>query len=220
MNKVLKMFLNLTVIGVLAGGLLAVIFSVADPLIQANKEKELKESIFVVLPEAKDYLVMEKTVGKQKLTLYKGIDGFGNAVGVAFKAEGSGFQGKIVTMVGLGLDYLQLKGIKVLEQLETPGLGNRISEDSFQGQFKGVEVKPRIEYIKNRKPEKPNQIQAITGATISSDAVVKHINKSVEMVLREFPIEEVLKKTAPVAPAGKKKTGEATGVESNRQDKP
>ena len=220
MNKVLKMFLNLTVIGVLAGGLLAVIFSVADPLIQANKEKELKESIFVVLPEAKDYVVMEKTVGKQKLTLYKGIDGFGNAVGVAFKAEGSGFQGKIVTMVGLGLDYLQLKGIKVLEQLETPGLGNRISEDSFQGQFKGVEVKPRIEYIKNRKPEKPNQIQAITGATISSDAVVKHINKSVEMVLREFPIEEVLKKTAPAAPAGEKKTGEATGVEGNGQDKP
>jgi len=214
------MFLNLTVIGVLAGGLLAVIFSVADPLIQANKEKELKESIFVVLPEAKDYVVMEKTVGKQKLTLYKGIDGFGNAVGVAFKAEGSGFQGKIVTMVGLGLDYLQLKGIKVLEQLETPGLGNRISEDSFQGQFKGVEVKPRIEYIKNRKPEKPNQIQAITGATISSDAVVKHINKSVEMVLREFPIEEVLKKTAPAAPAGEKKTGEATGVEGNGQDKP
>ena len=220
MNKVLKMFLNLTVIGVLAGGLLAVIFSVADPLIQANKEKELKESIFVVLPEAKDYVVMEKTVGKQKLTLYKGIDGFGNAVGVAFKAEGSGFQGKIVTMVGLGLDYLQLKGIKVLEQLETPGLGNRISEDSFQRQFKGIEVKPRIEYIKNRKPEKPNQIQAITGATISSDAVVKHINKSVEMVLREFPIEEVLKKTAPAAPAGEKKTGEATGVEGNGQDKP
>ena len=220
MNKVLKMFLNLTVIGVLAGGLLAVIFSVADPLIQANKEKEPKESIFVVLPEAKDYMVMEKTVGKQKLVLYKGVDANGDAVGVAFKAEGSGFQGKIVTMVGLGLDYLQLKGIKVLEQLETPGLGNRISEDSFQGQFKGVEVKPRIEYIKNRKPEKPNQIQAITGATISSDAVVKHINKSVEMVLREFPIEEVLKKTAPVAPAGKKKTGEATGVESNRQDKP
>ena len=220
MNKVLKMFLNLTVIGALAGGFLAVIFSVADPLIQANREKELKESIFVVLPEAKDYVMMEKTVGKQKLILYKGIDGEGNAVGVAFKAEGSGFQGKIVTMVGLGLDYLQLKGIKVIEQVETPGLGNRISEPVFEGQFKGVEIKPRIEYIKNRKPEKPNQIQAITGATISSDAVVIHINKAVEMVLREFPIEEVMKKTAPKAPAGENKTGEKTGVEDGRQDKP
>jgi len=213
------MFLNLTVIGAFAGGLLAVIFSVADPLIQANKEKELKESIFLVLPEAKDYVVMEKVVGKkEKLVLYKGVDAEGNAVGVAFKAEGSGFQAKIVTMVGLGLDYLQLKGIKVLEQLETPGLGNRISESAFEGQFKGVEVKPRIEYIKNRKPEKPNQIQAITGATISSDAVVNHINKAVEMVLREFPIEEVMKKAAPKPPAGESKTGEAAGAGAEKQD--
>jgi len=194
------MFLNLTVIGALSGGLLAVIFSIANPLILANKEKELKESIFVVLPEAKDYVVIEKKVGKEKLVLYKGVDAAGNPVGVAFKAEGNGFQGKIVAMVGLGLDYLHLKGIKVLEQLETPGLGNRISEDDFQGQFKGVEIKPRIEYIKNRKPEKPNQIQAITGATISSDSVVKLLNKAVETTLREFPLDDVMK-SAPAAPA-------------------
>ncbi|MDP2690724.1 MAG: RnfABCDGE type electron transport complex subunit G [Deltaproteobacteria bacterium] len=200
MNKVLKMFLNLTVIGALTGALLAVIFGVADPLIQANKEKELKESIFVVLPEAKDYRVMEKTVGKEKLTVYKGIDADGAPVGIAFKAEGNGFQGKIVTMVGLGLDYMRLKGIKVLEQIETPGLGNRIKEPAFEGQFKGVEIRPRIEYIKNRKPEKPNQIQAITGATISSDAVVKNLNNAIEKVLREFPAEDVLKDASP-APA-------------------
>lgn len=198
MNNVLKMFLNLTVIGALTGGILAAIFGVADPLIQANKEKELKESIFVVLPEAKDYRVMEKTIGKEKLTVYKGIDADGAPVGIAFKAEGNGFQGKIVTMVGLGLDYMKLKGIKVLEQLETPGLGNRIKEPAFEGQFKGVEIKPRIEYIKNRKPEKPNQIQAITGATISSDAVVKNLNNAIEKVLREFPVEEVLKPGNPL----------------------
>ncbi len=197
MNNVLKMFLNLTVIGALTGGILAAVFGVADPLIQANKEKELKESIFVVLPEAKDYRVMEKTVGKEKLTVYKGIDADGVPVGIAFKAEGNGFQGNIVTMVGLGLDYMKLKGIKVLEQLETPGLGNRIKEPAFEGQFKGLEVRPRIEYIKNRKPEKPNQIQAITGATISSDAVVKNLNNAIEKVLREFPAEEVLKEAAP-----------------------
>lgn len=212
MNKVLKMFLNLTVIGALSGGLLAVIFSIADPLIQANKEKELKESIFVVLPEARDYEVVEKTVGKEKFVFYKGVDGEGNPVGVAFKAEGNGFQGKIVTMVGLDLDYLKLKGIRVLEQLETPGLGNRISEDAFQNQFKGVEIKPRIEYIKNRKPEKPNQIQAITGATISSDSVVKLINKAVKRTLKEFPIEEAMKKSEPHKRKRKEKKGEAEGV--------
>lgn len=187
------MFLVLTVIGVISGGVLAGVFYVADPLIQANREKELKEAIFVVLPEAKDYKVMEKEIDKEKLTIYKGVDADGKPVGMAFIADGGGFQGNIRIMVGLNMDYLKLKGIKVLEQNETPGLGNRIKESAFEGQFKGLEIKPKVEYIKYRKPEKPNQITAITGATISSGAVVKNINNAVAKVLKAFPQEEVLK---------------------------
>jgi len=58
-------------------------------------------------------------------------------------------------------------------------------------QFKGVEIHPKIEYIKYRKPEKPNQIQAITGATISSNAVVTNINKAVKKVTELFTAEEL-----------------------------
>jgi len=181
------MLLNLTVVAVLSGVVLAAVYRLANPLILANKEKELKEAIFVVLPEAKDYELHERGEGKEKFTAYVGLDARGRPVGVAFKAEGNGFQGNIAIMVGLDLEYLRLKGIKVLEQVETPGLGNRISNPDFEGQFKGVDIRPKIEYIKNRKPEKPNQIQSITGATISSDAVVKNINKAIERVLKDFP---------------------------------
>lgn len=187
------MLLVLTITGAVSGGILAGVFHVADPLIQANREKELKEAIFVVLPEAKDYNILEKEVDKEKVTIYKGIDADGKPVGISFIADGGGFQGNIRIMVGLSLDYLKLKGIKVLEQNETPGLGNRIKEPQFEGQFKDLEIKPKVEYIKYRKPEKPNQIQAITGATISSDAVVKNINNAVTKVLKLFPQEEVLK---------------------------
>ena len=186
-NVVTKMFLVLTVIGAVSGGILAGVFHVADPLIQANREKELKEAIFVVLPEAKDYKILEKGIDKAKVIVYQGLDADGRPVGLAFIADGGGFQGNIRIMVGLSVDYLKLKGIKVLEQNETPGLGNRIKEPAFEGQFKGLEIKPKVEYIKYRKPEKPNQITAITGATISSDAVVKNINNAVEKVLKAFP---------------------------------
>ena len=192
-NVVTKMLLVLTVIGAVSGGILAGVFHVADPLIQANREKELKEAIFVVLPEAKDYKILEKGIDKTKVIVYQGLDADGRPVGLAFIADGGGFQGNIRIMVGLSVDYLKLKGIKVLEQNETPGLGNRIKEPAFEGQFKGLEIKPKVEYIKYRKPEKPNQIQAITGATISSDAVVKNINNAVEKVLKAFPKEEVIK---------------------------
>ena len=210
MNKVVKMVLNLVVIGVLSGVILSGVFHAADPLIQANREKELKEAIFLVLPEAKDYRTVEKTIGKEKFTVYIGVDAAGEPVGVAFKADGGGFQGNIAIMVGMGLDYLKLKGIKVLEQLETPGLGNRISEPAFEGQFKGVDVRPKIEYIKNRKPEKPNQIQAITGATISSNAVVTNLNNAIAKVVSSFPVDEIRK--AAHEPkregAGKKEAGD------------
>lgn len=205
MNNVTKMFLNLVIIGGVSGAILAVVFGYADPLIQINKEKELKEAIFVVLPEAKDYRVHEKTIGTDKLTVYEGLDASGAPVGVAFKADGGGFQGNVGVMVGLNLDYLRLKGIKILDQVETPGLGNRISEPAFEGQFKNVEITPKVEYIKNRKPEKPNQIKAITGATISSDAVVNNINKAVKKVLANFPKEDFGKGKAAVSPTGGKK---------------
>ena len=192
-NLATKMFLVLVVVGAVSGGILAGVFHIADPLIQANREKELKEAIFVVLSGAKDYKIMEKELEKEKVTIYKGIDADGKPVGLAFIADGGGFQGNIRIMVGLSLDYLKLKGIRILEQNETPGLGNRIKEPAFEDQFKGLEVKPKIEYIKYRKPEKPNQITAITGATISSDAVVKNINNAVTKVLKAFPKEEALK---------------------------
>lgn len=205
MNTVIKMFLNLILVGAISGVILAGVFHAADPLIQANKEKELKEAIFVVLPEAKDYRVIERRLDKDTVvTVYKGIDESGNPVGIAFKADGFGFQGNVGIMVGLDLDYLKLKGIKVLEQVETPGLGNRIIEPEFEGQFKGIDISPRIEYIKNRKPEKPNQIQSITGATISSEAVVKNLNNAIGRVLKNLPKDEMIKDEG-VAP---KKPGE------------
>lgn len=210
MNTVVKMFLNLVIVGAFSGAVLAAVFTVADPMIQANKAQELKEAIFKVLPEARDYKAVEKKIGPdEKFTVYLGIDDDRNPVGVAFKADGGGFQGNIGVMVGLNLDYLNIQGIEILDQLETPGLGDRIREPSFKDQFKGLEVQPKVEYIKYRKPEKPNQIQAITGATISSDAVVKNINNAVAKLLKSFPAEEMKKidTKAPDAPAPKVKNG-------------
>ncbi|CAG1066254.1 Na(+)-translocating ferredoxin:NAD(+) oxidoreductase complex subunit G [uncultured bacterium] len=210
MNNLVKILLNLIIVGAFSGAVLAAVFSVADPMIQANKEKELKESIFKVLPEAKDFKTLEKVLGpEEKVVIYLGVDEARNPVGVAFKADGGGFQGNIGVMVGLSLDYLKLKNIEILDQLETPGLGDRIREASFKDQFKGVEVQPKVEYIKYKKPEKPNQIQAITGATISSDAVVKNINNAVARLARAFPKEELSKvDTSAADPAVKPASAE------------
>jgi electron transport complex protein RnfG len=103
-------------------------------------------------------------------------------LGYAFKAEGNGYQGTIEIIGGLNADLTQMQGIEIVESQETPGLGAEIAGDNFRKQFVGLSVTHPIEYVKNQKPQQPYQIEAITGATISSRAVVNILNKRIEEV--------------------------------------
>ena len=85
-----------------------------------------------------------------------------------------------------GERYLNNKSfVQLLEQIETPGLGTKIVVDPsketdqfwFPAQFKGKKLVPGITAIKNKKPSNDSEIQAISGATISSKAVVDILNK-------------------------------------------
>ncbi|NOZ03720.1 MAG: RnfABCDGE type electron transport complex subunit G [FCB group bacterium] len=184
MNTSVRMIIVLTVIAVLAGGILSTWDGITRPKIAQHRLEELKAAIAEVLP-AYDYY---DQVEAGETTFYIGRRNNVEApVGIAFKAEGSGFQGKITMMVGLKPDFETLTGIKVLEQIETPGLGNKISVDPsnkenpywFAEQFRGVQTAPEITVVKNRKPTKNTEIEAISGATISSRAVVRILNETI-----------------------------------------
>ncbi len=176
-----KMFIVLTLVTILSGGLLSALNNVTEPRIKEHRANELKAAIADVLP-AHDYY---DEISKGPMILYVGkTKSDSKTVGIATRLIGSGFQGKISIMVGIKPDFTKLTGFKVLEQLETPGLGTKIVEDPsnkskpfwFPEQFIGLTFKPSITVIKNIKPTKPNEIQAISGATISSKAVVDILN--------------------------------------------
>ena len=175
-NSVTKMLVALTTIGLISGGALAGVYKAASPLIEKHRIEALKKAIFEVLPDAKEYKEMEI----KGIKFYQGLDDKGKPVGIAFEAEGNGFQDKISMMAGIDNNFEKLTGMKVLYQIETPGLGNKIEFDDFRDQFKGLLTNPEIGYVKNVKPDKPNEIQAITAATISSAAVVKILNKQIK----------------------------------------
>lgn len=62
---------------------------------------------------------------------------------------------------------------------ETPGLGDKIIKDkNFVANFKALSVEPEIEAAKTGKKTKPNQVETITGATISSKAVIRALQKA------------------------------------------
>ncbi|OQY76109.1 MAG: hypothetical protein B6D45_04620, partial [Ignavibacteriales bacterium UTCHB3] len=100
----------------------------------------------------------------------------GNTVGYAMPCKGNGFQGVITLMMGVSADLKKITGISVIDQTETPGLGSEILNESFSGQFKTVNPEPEI-FGKKGAKETDNDIVTITGATISSKAVVRIVNE-------------------------------------------
>ncbi|MCF7825436.1 MAG: FMN-binding protein [Candidatus Marinimicrobia bacterium] len=179
-----RMIFVLTLITVLSGGILAGWDMVTQPKIEFHRQEALKAAIGDVLPAHDSYQTQKTEFG----SIYIGRrDSISDPVGIAFMAVGSGFQGELRIMVGLTPDMTQLTGIKVLEQIETPGLGTKIVVDPsnkqdpywFPAQFKGLQISPEIVVIKNAKPTHNNEIQGITGATISSKAVTRLLNEQI-----------------------------------------
>lgn len=176
-----RMVSALVVVGVLSGAALWLVYDYSTPKIKKNLENESQKAVKNLFPQMDKSQVMKNT-GKGPDAVIKVEDSTGKLLGYAFIAEGNGYQGVIKVMTGLSPDLSKLQGIEILESQETPGLGAEIASKSFRQQFAGLAVTHEIEYVKNQKPSQPYQIEAITGATISSRAVVTLLNKRLEEV--------------------------------------
>lgn len=114
-----------------------------------------------------------------------------------FPISGSGLWGTIQIMVAVSTDYQTLKGLRILEQNETPGLGGRIRELWFERQFSGKPLFDSGEISSYRLVSEdtadlePLQIRQVTGATLSSQAVINIIRKQLhEKAVEDGLIEE------------------------------
>lgn len=176
MNEQVKLVLVLTVIALISGGVLAETYKFANPLIEENRRMETEEAILQVLPGSSRF--EEAYINGKEA--YKGYDDHGQLVGLALPLEGDGFQGVIRMMVGVDIESDKILGMKILEHLETPGLGARIGEDDFQEQFRGKSI--------NDKFIPGDDVDGITGATVSSRAVVDGLKKGFS-TLREANVD-------------------------------
>ena len=97
----------------------------------------------------------------------------------------TGYGGEIRLLVGVSPDLSSIAGMEVVQQVETPGLGAKITEEDFRSQFEGLDPTESIDYVKNAEPDQEeNEIQAISGSTISTEAVVEGINNDVGRALQ------------------------------------
>jgi len=184
----LRLVLTLAIAGLVSGVAIIGIYESTLPTITANKARELREAVFKVLPgvsqmQALVYrdgqLVAVEKPDKDEPVVYGGYDEQAEFVGYAMPAAGPGFQDTIGIIYGYQPGKKIVVGMEVLESRETPGLGDKIYKDAaFVGGFSALSVVPEIVAVKKGTKSQPNEIDAITGATISSKAVVRIINET------------------------------------------
>ncbi len=193
----MRLVLTLAIAGLLSGVAIIGIYESTLPTITANKARELREAVFKVLPGVSRMqqlvyrdgeLIASEETAKDEPVVYGGYDERGEFLGYAIPGAGPGFQDTIGLLFGFTPERQLVLGMEVLESRETPGLGDKIYKDEeFVGSFSELSIEPEIVAVKKGTSSRPNEIDAITGATISSKAVVRIINEAHTDWLQRLP---------------------------------
>lgn len=192
-----KLALSLAFAGFISGLAIIGIYEATLETITANKAEELRQAVFRVLPgvarmEALEYrdnrLLPSQDGARGGEIIYSGYDQAGELVGYAIPSEGPGFQDTIKVLYGYNAEQRKVVGMWILESRETPGLGDKIYKDAqFVANFDDLSPDPEIITKKKGVKRAPNEIDAITGATISSKAVARIINQAHAVWKERFP---------------------------------
>jgi len=184
MKDILRLIIVLTCLCIVSAIALAKIYDLTKGPIAHQKRLEVLRAIKTVLPpydNEPDRDMVKLSMGIDKKgeeiqgVFYRGRKG-GRLVGVAFKViSPEGYGGNIEVMVGL-LPNGTIHGVEVLSHLETPGLGAKISEVKFKDRFKKRNLSNTTWAVK----KDAGDIDGITGATISSRAVIKAVKEGLE----------------------------------------
>ena len=159
----------LALICVVAAGLLGVVNRLTVPKILAAARSEEQAALKEVLPLAVKFAAVKSAADEETL-YYKAFDHQGKVMGFVFKAGGKGYSSVIQTLAGIFPDG-KISAVKIISINETPGLGMRVSEDKFTSQFS------------RQNSLDLSGVEAITGATISSRAVMDSVQEKARQIM-------------------------------------
>ena len=186
MNTILKNTIAITVITLVAGLALGVVQDITAGPIATQQEKSKEEAYKTVFEDADTFEVYSADDGLATALADNGFtaqtideimvaqDSSGETLGYAFTVTDSeGYGGDIQFAMGVQNDGT-LNGISILSISETAGLGMKANTDSFKDQFKNKKVE-KFSYTKTGATS-DDQIDAISGATITTNAMTNGVN--------------------------------------------
>jgi Na+-transporting NADH:ubiquinone oxidoreductase subunit C len=180
MDNKLKNLLFILILGSVSAALLLGIRAYTLPIIERYQEVNLKSTVLEAagIGHAESDLdeVFNRNIRverKDELTYYLTPDNL-----YIFEFEGRGLWGMIKGLVTLKPDLETIQNIRIIAQEETPGLGGRIAEEEFLNQFQQKRMAPELALAMRQKAVRDNEVDAISGASLTSKALIKMINQS------------------------------------------
>ncbi|MGB5260163.1 MAG: FMN-binding protein [Gammaproteobacteria bacterium] len=202
----LAMTRTLGLVSALAGFLVVMAFQITKPMIEENKRLAIEQALYEIMPSAvsrRDFIITAEGLlpvgGDRRVAgsrIYAGYDQEGKLVGLGLEAAAQGYQDVIQILFSYDPACQCIRGIKVLKMAETPGIGDKIAKDeAFQKNFVALDASldataaqltHEIVTVKHGTKKNPWEIDAITGATISSKAVGRMLNDSAQRLLPDI----------------------------------
>lgn len=186
-KDILVLTVKLLLICAIVAAALSAVNMLTEPIIAVNNQKTFEEAMREVLPQLEgtpeEVDCSDFTPAETGTTLnsFYIAENNGELAGyVANVTCSEGYGGDVTVMIGITPE-MTVQKIKVMEMSETPGLGAKASESEFSDQYNGLHS--GISVVKNGSEE--NSIQAISGATITSNAVTKAVNTALEAAEKE-----------------------------------
>ena len=164
-----KPVIVLVAICAIAGVLLGAVHQVTAPVAAANAEQRAQETYAALLPQAASFEELDVDVAGCTAAL-SAKDASGTTIGYVVVAQSKGYGGQVPIAVAFGIDGT-VTNITAMSNSETPGLGSRIAEESYIGQYVGMPASQLS----------VEQIDTISGATISSKAALAAFNIAVQV---------------------------------------
>jgi electron transport complex protein RnfG len=193
-----RMITVLGLVSMLSGFLVVLVYQLTLAPIAENKRVMIEKAIFQVVPGAvsrKDFIVSEQGITPasegEGIHIYAAYDADGKLKGIAAEAAAQGYADMISLLFGYDPACQCITGISVLKMAETPGLGDKIITDAdFVANFEALDATVAgdalanpIVTVKSGTKNNPWEIDAISGATVSSNAVGKALNLSAQRLL-------------------------------------
>ena len=183
-GEIIKVGIILFVITAVLAALLAFVNAKTAPLIEQNAVLAEQDAMKTVMPDASEFEEMELTADLISIAEEKGgeidkvvsaKDSSGEEIGICVKTVTTGYDIGIEAVTGIDKDLI-ITGVDIISMNETPGLGAKADEPDFRAQYEGKTGE--IEVVKTAAGD--TSIQAIAGATKTSNGVTKGVNIALE----------------------------------------